>query len=424
MSRLSTWRMPVAASIQPLRVGPRELKLLTDVGASDRVAVVHRADGDDRRIIARRADGAVVLLTCRVLAEIAGRDDHRDAGGRCTAHRGAQRVGLPALGAGGRQAEVEHADVVFLGVVDHPLDAFDRIADGAVADAVENAHVVDLGVRRHAGGVARRSDGRRPACGHRRDMRAVAVGVLVAPGVGGDPALIAAQRGASRLQRDRTVDAHRPVGLRLAEHLHVACDAGAAAAVVEELVVAHHAGVQHRDADAGAVQAAVAGLGAVEAHVGGQRAGDRFECAGGALGRAVRRHAKDVGARRERRHEGRGHRRAEHLQPREAHVHATAGRLDGVTDGQQLGIGRVAGDEHLDVANAVDVLRPLVRGRRRRIEGGLQVLGDLLRFEERILGVRVAGAGEQAQHHGRGEPQPSARRARQAALDEDGESGG
>ena len=43
-----------------------------------------------------------------------------------------------------RQAEVDHADVVFLGVVDHPLDAFERVAQRAAAVVVEHLDVVEV----------------------------------------------------------------------------------------------------------------------------------------------------------------------------------------------------------------------------------------------------------------------------------------
>ena len=56
--RLSTARWPLAMTRAP-RVGPRELKLLTTSSPrTGRVLHVRRADGEHRRVMPRRADGA------------------------------------------------------------------------------------------------------------------------------------------------------------------------------------------------------------------------------------------------------------------------------------------------------------------------------------------------------------------------------
>ena len=123
--------------------------------ARRRVVVVHGTDGDHRRVVARRTDRPVDLLAARRQAKIAGRHHDRDAGCRRAARSGAQRIGLPGLRRRRRQAEVHHADVVLLRVVDNPLDAIDRLADRAGAVAVEHLDVIDVCVRRDAGRIGR-----------------------------------------------------------------------------------------------------------------------------------------------------------------------------------------------------------------------------------------------------------------------------
>ena len=163
----------------PRRAASAE-KVHAVVTACRRAFEVGGTHRDHRRVVARRADPTVGFLAQQVHAEIACRHHHRDAGGACAAHRNAQRVGLPALGRVGGQAQVEHANVVFLGVVDDPLDAFERVAQRAHAKVVEHPHVVDIGVGRDAVDVLRRGGcGSVVApCRHRGDMGAVAVGVL------------------------------------------------------------------------------------------------------------------------------------------------------------------------------------------------------------------------------------------------------
>ena len=158
--------------------------------------VVDRADGDDRGVVARRADCAVDLLAVRVLAAVAGRCDHCDADHAGAARRKAQRVGAPRLGRVRREADVHHADVQFPRVVDDPLDAFDDIGHRAGALVVEHAHVVDVGVRRDAGRVGRLVVA--AAGSDRRDVRAVAVGVLHGIAVVGDQVLVFREAGGAR----------------------------------------------------------------------------------------------------------------------------------------------------------------------------------------------------------------------------------
>ena len=90
---------------------------------------------------------------------------------RRAAHGDAERVGQPALGRIRREADVEHLDVVFLGVVDDPLDSLQGIAQGAGAEVVEHLDVVDVGARRDAGGIGRRRRSSAP-CRRRSRPRA------------------------------------------------------------------------------------------------------------------------------------------------------------------------------------------------------------------------------------------------------------
>ena len=188
---------------------------------------VDRPDRDHRGVVARRADCAVDLQTERRLAEVARRHHHGDPRRRGTAHRDAERVGLPGLGRRRGQAHVEHADVVFPGVEDHPLDAFEHIAQVAVAVHVEHAHVaeaaaaavvedldvVDVGVGGDAGAVGRARGIPLGASGrHRGDVGAVAVAVLGQRRAVVDRALVAAERPAAGRPRGGDADARGPVG--------------------------------------------------------------------------------------------------------------------------------------------------------------------------------------------------------------------
>ena len=248
------------------------------VDARNGVVGIGGANRNHRWIIAWRADLAVVFLSQQVLAEVAGRDHHRDARSRRAAHRNAQRVGLPGLGRIGGKAQVHHADVVFLGVVDHPLDALDRVAHRAESGAVQHFHVVDVGVWCDAGGIRRGCAIELGATGcNRGDVRTVAVGILIGAVVVGNRVLVIAERIAARNQRAGAARGRYPVGRIGVEHVHIAFDAVTGARIGECPVLAHHAGVEHGDADAGTVDAAVAGLGAVGPDVVGERAGDGFE---------------------------------------------------------------------------------------------------------------------------------------------------
>ena len=329
------------------------------VVAHDRVVQVHRPHGDHRRVVARRADLAIDLLVGGVEAEVARGHDHRDAGRRGAAHGRAQRVQRPALGGLRRQADVHDADVVLLGVEDHPLDAFDRVADGARAGVAEHLHVVDAGIRCHAVHVLLRRGGGSEVAPrrHRSHVRAVAVAVRRDGAVVGDRGFVAVERGAARLQRADACGARGPVGRRVVQHRHVALDAQAGGAV-ERAVVAHDARVEDGDADAAAVQARVGGLAAVGAHAGQVGAGDRFQRAEGPLGLPVGRDADDVAALRQ----------LGQVAGPDLHRDRMRGRMHGVhraAEPEHLGpqfchrrVGRIADQDGLHMAHAADVARP------------------------------------------------------------------
>ena len=105
-------------------------------------------------------------------------------------------------------------------------------------------------------------------------MGAVAEGILVPVVVVRDRVLVLDLRKASRHRRCGAVDAGGPVGERLFQHADVALHALLAEPIEERVVRLHHAGVDDRDADPGAVQPAVGGLRAVGADVARQCAGD------------------------------------------------------------------------------------------------------------------------------------------------------
>ena len=225
---------------------------------------VDRTHGDDRRLVARRGDGTVDLFAFQAQPEVATRRNHGDAHRGGHAHGVAQRVVAVGVGGLGGQADVEHADVVFAGVVHDPVDAFDGVAHRADAGGVQHAHVVDVGVGCHAGGVGRLVEA--APCGHRGHVRAVAVGVLRGDAVGSDGRFVAGQRGAARLQRGLAHPRVGPVDQRRVEHVHAALDARSAVGIPEVPVRLHDAGIQDGNAHARAVEAGVGRRVAVGAH--------------------------------------------------------------------------------------------------------------------------------------------------------------
>ena len=109
LSRLSTRRTPSASTIAAARRPARAEQVDAVVAARERALEVDGADGDHRRVDARRADRAVGLLAERVLAVVAGGDDDRDARGRRAAHGDASGSVSQRLGRIRRQADVQHA---------------------------------------------------------------------------------------------------------------------------------------------------------------------------------------------------------------------------------------------------------------------------------------------------------------------------
>ena len=375
--------------------------------------------------MAGRADRAVDFLQIEVQPRVASRHHHGDTGRSGTAHRRAQRVRLPRLRGVGCQADVEHPDVVFLGVVDHPLDAFQRIAERAVAVVVEYLDVVEVGVGRDAGGVGCAGAVRlREPGGHRGHMGAMPVAVSQRRRVVRNRGFIGAERGAARLWRSDAADAEGPVGRRGVQDLDVALDARGATGVEEGLVRFHDARVQYRDADAGAVDAAVARFAAAAAHIRRQRAGDGFERARGAQGDAVGGDADDVAALRQC-GDVRGldlHRQGAYRRVGRMHRAADAG--DVVAQIAQLRVGVVADDDGLHVAHAADVARPL--------GPGCAGLGDLVAEVARHLlalglpalcGVGRGEAKGRQQHGDRGDRGHGCL-VQAAALDQHDETGG
>ena len=165
---------------------------------------VGRPNRDHGRIVAGRGDGAVGFDTGGVFAEISGRHHDGEASGIGGARGTAQRIGEVALGGIGCQADVEHADVVFLGVVQHPFDAGQRVGQLARAGTVEYLDVVQIGVRRQAGGVrtakAPTSSG---DAGHVRAVAVVVLGEFSADVL--DRAFVCRTRSAVRRERARQV---------------------------------------------------------------------------------------------------------------------------------------------------------------------------------------------------------------------------
>ena len=392
------------------------------VAARGGVVKVDGAHGDGGRIVARCADGTVGFLALPRQAEVAAGHHHRDAGRRGTAHRDAQRVGLPGLRRGRGQAQVQHPDVVFLGVVDHPLNAFEHVAERAHAIAVEHLDVDDVGPGRHAGDVLGcRALGRVVAAGgHRGDVRTVAVGVVGDRAVVGNRVFVGGQRRAARLQRTGG-SACGPVGQRGVEHVDIAPDADRRAAGLElkGVMRAHHTRVEHRNADAVAVQAAVAAGRAVSAHVGRGRAADRLHHAGGAARFAVGHHARHVAALRQCVHGARRHYGRQPADARMPHLHRPADARDESAQVGQFGIGRIGDDDDLDMAHAADVAHMAALGRDRRIERAAQVLRDLLVFGLGVGAMAPAGGAE----HEDGDERHRFAAAQRAALNKDGEPG-
>ena len=163
--------------------GPARAEAVDDIVCAGHAGFeIGRAHGDHRGVVARRRNGAKGLDAVSVFAKVAASHDHRDARSSGRPNGAAQRVGDEGLGGIGRQADVEHADVVFLGVVQHPVDAGQGVGQLALAAAVEHLDVID----QRAGGNAAALH---PAAvagtagGDAGNVGAVPVGVLALAGV-------------------------------------------------------------------------------------------------------------------------------------------------------------------------------------------------------------------------------------------------
>ena len=259
--------------------------------------------------------------------------------------------------------------------------------------------------------------------GHDRGhVSAVAVGVLRQVGVVGDRRFEGRELDAAGRERGRPPGRDGPVGGAGIAQVDVAPDARGAAAISESLVRFHHAGVEHRDTDAAAVQLRRVALEVAGAHVVGQGSGDGFESARGTASDSVRRYARDVTALGQRENVGRAHLHGQRTQGRMNGVDRAAGAQHGRAQLGHCRIGRVADDDRLDVADAVQVPHPARFRRARFTETGGQIACDLgLRRERLGLGVRDAGL-RQAQDQGQRDQEPRQDGSKPAFVGQNDES--
>jgi hypothetical protein len=154
----------------------------------------------------------------------------------------------------------------------------------------------------------------------------------------------------------------------------------------------HDARVEHRDADAAAVELRGVALEIAVSHVAGQRSGDGFEGARGTAGDAIRRHAGDVRRCASARTVGRAHLHGQGTQGRMDRMDRAAGAQHGRAKLRHGGIGRIADDDRLDVADTVQVAHPARFGLAGVGQAGDQIACDLrLRWQGRGLRMRHAG---------------------------------
>src|SRR4029450_9545467 len=93
-----------------------------------------------------------------VLAIVAGGDDNGESHGSRSAHSAAKRIGAKRLGRIRGETQVQHADVVILAVVDHPIDASQHVTDLAHTRIIEYPNVEQIGVGRDSGGFGATRD--------------------------------------------------------------------------------------------------------------------------------------------------------------------------------------------------------------------------------------------------------------------------
>ena len=161
-----------------IAVGPRELNAGDGVVAAiDRAVVARRADGDDPRRVAGRADRAVLRLAVGRSAEVARGGDDDEPGLDRALGGERQRVGVVRLVDAGGDREVDDAEVQRVLVRDRVVDRRDDVADVALAGGVEHFLDEQRRARRDAAAAAARvvavagDDARRRACRGRSRRR-------------------------------------------------------------------------------------------------------------------------------------------------------------------------------------------------------------------------------------------------------------
>ena len=210
-------------AMKSMAVGPRELNGRHGVVvAPGRAVGVRRADGQHPRRVGRGGDGAVLGVAAGVEADVAGGGDHDDAGIDGPLGGQGERVGVVGLEHARAERHVDDADVVGGAIGHRPVERLDDVADAAPALAVERLE--------------------RDQGGRRGDTGPGAVGVVTVAGDdAGDVRAVAPVVVAGVVAVDEVDELGDPLG--------------GAAGVAQVVVVRRDARVDHRDADALAVEA-------------------------------------------------------------------------------------------------------------------------------------------------------------------------
>ncbi len=286
----------------------------------------------------------------------------------------------------------------------------------SLAGRVQHAHVVEARIRGDARGVRRLV--RASAGGDRRHDGAVTVGVGKRVAVVGDLAVVLSQAdGAGRIRNRAVVEAAVPHGAARPEHVDAAPHPRLAPRVGEVAVRRHDAGIEHRDADAAAVEPAVAGA----AHRRVPRARDRLDRALAANHRPVGRHAHHVLALGERMQLIDRHLDRDGMYAAMEGHHGAADTGDVRAQIAELGIAAVRHDDGLDLAHAVHLARPALRLALVRRDVLAQVARDLRLGRDGLCAghARQAAQCDEQQAH----PPRDVQRRKAAAFDQDGEAG-
>ena len=137
-----------------------------------RVARVERADGDRRRRVAGRGDAGVAAARgLRQAAEVAGRDDHDQAGAHGRFDGLDQRIAIRRLVDRVAERQVEDAQAQRVAVGDGVLDGREHVAGAAGAVGIEHLQADQSRSRRDAAVLCRSSRRRCPRSGRRRGCR-------------------------------------------------------------------------------------------------------------------------------------------------------------------------------------------------------------------------------------------------------------